>query len=68
LSAHLEEEQKRYYKNSQWGGNLFRDEAHELRSELAHNIALFIGPAENLATDIRGLTLHRRTALPCRAQ
>lgn len=37
-------------------------EAHELRAELARRIALFIGSAENRATDIPGLTLHRRTA------
>ena len=37
------------------------------RAELARKIALFIGPAENRATDIPGLTLHRRTAptAPC---
>lgn len=36
-------------------------------SELAHKLALFIGSAENLATDIPRLTLHRRTAptAPC---
>src|ERR1700723_1382172 len=41
--------------------------AHELRTELARKIALFIGSAENRATDIAGLTLHRRTAptAPC---
>ncbi len=36
--------------------------AHEVRAELACKIALFIGPAESLATDITGLTLFRRTA------
>lgn len=36
--------------------------AHELRAELARKVALFIGSAENLATDIPGLTLYRRTA------
>jgi len=43
------------------------DPAHELRAELARKIALFIGAAENLTTDIPGLTLHRRTAptAPC---
>jgi AraC-like DNA-binding protein len=43
------------------------DRASELRAELARKIALFIGPAENRATDIPGLTLHRRTAptAPC---
>lgn len=46
-----------------------RDPAHELRTELVRRIALFIGPAENLATAIPGLTLHRRTAptAPCPA-
>src|SRR5438128_1256879 len=38
------------------------DRARELRTELARKIALFIGSAENRATDIPGLTLHRRTA------
>jgi AraC-like DNA-binding protein len=43
------------------------DQARELRTELARKIALFIGTAENRATDIPGLTLHRRTAptAPC---
>ena len=47
--------------------SLSRDRAHELRRELARKIALFIGSAENRATDIPGLTLHRRTAptAPC---
>ena len=44
-----------------------RDQAHELRAELARKIASFIGSAENRATDIPGLTLHRRTGptAPC---
>jgi AraC-like DNA-binding protein len=44
-----------------------RDAARELRAELARKIALFIGSAENRATDIPGLALHRRTAptAPC---
>jgi AraC-like DNA-binding protein len=43
------------------------DRAVELRKELAQKIALFIGSAENRATDVPGLTLHRRTAAtaPC---
>jgi hypothetical protein len=43
------------------------DRARELRAELARGIALFMGSAENRATDIPGLTLHRRTAptAPC---
>ena len=38
-----------------------------MRAALARKIALFIGSAENRATDIPGLTLHRRTAptAPC---
>ena len=43
------------------------DRARELRAELARKIALFIGSAENRATEIPGLTLHRRSAptAPC---
>jgi AraC-like DNA-binding protein len=43
------------------------DRARELREDLARKIALFIGSAQNRATDIPGLTLHRRTAAtaPC---
>ncbi|HLY18765.1 MAG TPA: AraC family transcriptional regulator [Bryobacteraceae bacterium] len=37
------------------------DRARELRAELARKVALFIGSAENRATDIPGLSLHRRT-------
>jgi AraC-like DNA-binding protein len=46
---------------------LLRDLARELRLELARKIALFVGSAEHRATDIPGLTLHRRTAptAPC---
>lgn len=49
------------------GASLLQDRARELRAELARKIALFIGSAENLTTDIPGLTLHRRTAptAPC---
>jgi AraC-like DNA-binding protein len=45
------------------------DCARELRSELAHKIAVFMGSAEDRTTDISGLTLHRRTAptAPCSA-
>ena len=41
--------------------------APEVRTELARKIALFMGSAENRATGIPGLTLHRRTATtaPC---
>ena len=44
-----------------------REEAEAWRAELARKIALFVGPAENRATGIPGLTLHRRTAptAPC---
>jgi AraC-like DNA-binding protein len=43
------------------------DRARELRTGLARKIALFMGSAENRATDIPGLSLHRRTAptAPC---
>ena len=43
------------------------DRTWELRAELTRKIALFVGSAENRATDIPGLTLHRRTAptAPC---
>src|SRR5271154_3196711 len=45
------------------------DRARELRSELARKIASFMGSEENRATDIPGVTLHRRTAptAPCSA-
>src|ERR1017187_9036704 len=54
-------------RNRSGEASLLRDPAHELRRELARKIALFIGSAENRATDIPGLTLHRRTAptAPC---
>ncbi|MDR3675325.1 MAG: AraC family transcriptional regulator [Acidobacteriota bacterium] len=38
------------------------DRAYELRTELAHKIASFIGSAEKRVTDIPGLLLSRRTA------
>jgi len=43
--------------------------ARELRSELASRIAAYMGSSENRATDIPGVTLHRRTAptAPCSA-
>src|SRR3984885_13486823 len=43
------------------------DRARELRLELARRIASFMGSEENRATDISGLTLHRRIAptAPC---
>ena len=54
-------------KNRSGEASLLRDQAHELRTELARKIALFIGSAENRATEIPGLTLHQRTAptAPC---
>lgn len=46
---------------------LSNNRAAELRRELALRIAGFIGSRENCATDIPGLTLHRRTGptAPC---
>ena len=43
------------------------DRARELRAELARKIAFFVGSAENRATEIPGVSLHRRTAptAPC---
>jgi AraC-like DNA-binding protein len=54
-------------KNGKEDGSPLPDPAHALRAELARKIALFIGSSENRATDIPGLTLHRRTAptAPC---
>jgi len=54
-------------KNRTGEASPLRDPAHELRSDLARKIALFMGSAENRATDIPGLTLHRRIAptAPC---
>jgi len=56
-------------KNYRGDATALPDRARELREDLARNIALFIGFAENRATDIAGLTLHRRTAptAPCPA-
>src|SRR5579864_3367062 len=46
-----------------------RGRARELQIDLARKIASFIGSAESRATEIPGLTLHRRTAptAPCSA-
>jgi len=54
-------------KNQRGDAHPLPDRARELRVELARKIALFIGSAENRATDIPGLMLHRRTAptAPC---
>src|SRR6266566_3263963 len=48
---------------------VLRNRARELRAELARKIAACMGSTENRATDIPGLTLHRRTAptAPCSA-
>jgi AraC-like DNA-binding protein len=45
------------------------DRARQLRSELARHIAAHVGSAEDRATEIPGVTLHRRTAqtAPCSA-
>jgi AraC-like DNA-binding protein len=45
-----------------------QDRVHELRLELARKITEFMGPAEDKATDIPGVSLHRRSAPtpPCR--
>jgi AraC-like DNA-binding protein len=54
-------------KNRSGSASLLSDQAHELRAELARRIALFVSSADNRATDVPGLTLHRRTAptAPC---
>jgi len=56
-------------KNSNVEASLLRNQGRELRAELARKIALFMGSAEHRATDIPGLTLHRRTTPtdPCPA-
>jgi AraC-like DNA-binding protein len=49
--------------------SLAPDRVREMQSELARKIAFSIGSAENLATDIPRVTLHRRTVTtaPCSA-
>ena len=56
-------------KNRTGDASLLSDQARELRSELARKITAHMGSAENRATDIPGVTLHRRTAptAPCSA-
>jgi AraC-like DNA-binding protein len=49
-------------KNTNKSAMICRDRVRALRSELARKIASFMGSAENKATDIPGVTLHRRTA------
>ena len=46
---------------------LLSNRSLELRTELARRIALFVGTADDRATEISGLTLHRRTSptAPC---
>lgn len=48
-------------KNSRGDAAPSPDRAWELRRELAQEIARSVGSAENRATEIPGLTLHRRT-------
>jgi AraC-like DNA-binding protein len=54
-------------KNASNTASPLPNRANELRSEFANKIAVFMGPEENRATDIPGLTLHRRIAqtAPC---
>jgi hypothetical protein len=56
-------------KNPSKGVTELPNRARELRIELARKIASFMGSAEDRATDIPGVTLHRRTAptAPCPA-
>jgi hypothetical protein len=56
-------------KNPSKNASPLSNRACELRTELASKIASFMGSEENRATDIPGLTLHRRIALtaPCSA-
>src|ERR1035437_5910486 len=63
----VEESETVSMKNYRGHATPLPDRARELRAELARKIALFIGSAENRATDIPGLTLHRRAAptAPC---
>ena len=54
-------------KNASKDATLRSNRASELRIELARKIASFMGSEENRATEIHGLTLHRRIAptAPC---
>jgi hypothetical protein len=49
-------------KNPSKNASSPQNRAHELRTELAHKIASFVGSAEKLITNIPGLMLSRRTA------
>jgi AraC-like DNA-binding protein len=55
------------HENRSGTASLLPDQAHELRAELARKIALFLGSEESRATELPGLTLHKRTAptTPC---
>ena len=56
-------------KNPSKNASPASNRVRELRSELARKIASFMGSEENRATDIPGVTLHRRIAptAPCSA-
>lgn len=56
-------------KNGIAEASLISDEARELRIELARKITVRMGSTENQATEIHGLTLHRRIGptAPCSA-
>src|ERR1700675_3340621 len=56
-------------KNPTKGSSPLPDRGRALRSELARKIAAHVGSIEDRATDIPGVTLHRRTAptAPCSA-
>lgn len=64
-----EESEPFIMKNRSGEAALPPDQARDLRTELACKIALFMGSEEHRATEIPGLTLHRRTAPtdPCPA-
>jgi AraC-type transcriptional regulator N-terminus len=56
-------------RNSSRNVSPLSNRARELRAELARKIASFMGSEQNRATDIPGVTLHRRIAptAPCSA-
>jgi hypothetical protein len=66
-SSQVEESESVTVKHYREDATLLPGRARELRLELARKIASFIGAAENRATDVPGLALHRRTAptAPC---
>ena len=55
-------------KTSSKNATILSNRARELRTELSRKIASFMGSEENRATDIPGVSLHRRTSPtpPCR--